>query len=71
MRGRQRHDPLPGRGPVVQPRLEHDGASPAPASTRRTAPPSGPVSAPRTRVPHHVLEDPGIGEVAEEHDMTF
>jgi hypothetical protein len=25
MRGQQRHDPLPGCGPVVEPRLKHDG----------------------------------------------
>ena len=47
MRGQQRHDPLPGRGPVVHPRLEHDGGlagaglhpSHGPAFGTRVSPP--------------------------------
>jgi hypothetical protein len=45
--------------------------SAAPTSTRRTALHLGPTSASRTRFPDHVFQDAGIGEVAEEHNMTF
>src|SRR6266566_6687354 len=57
--------------PLLSPASSTAAGSPASASTRRTTLRPGSTSASRTRFPDHVFQEPGIGEVAEEHDMTF
>src|ERR1700722_5648727 len=62
-----------GHGGVTVQLIGEDGARapPAPASARRTTLRPGSTSASRTRFPGHVFQEPRVGEVAEEHNMTF
>src|SRR5690348_8699639 len=56
--------------PQFIPASSTTAGSPTPAFTRRTTLRPGTASAVTTRLPGHVVQDPGIGEVAGVHDMT-
>src|ERR1700730_5455405 len=57
--------------PEFIPASSTTAGSPAPATTRRTTRTPPPTSASRTRLLEHPFRDPGIGEVAEEHNLTI
>src|ERR1700730_4241386 len=56
--------------PEFIPASSTTAAPPAPATTRRTTRTPPATSASRTRLLEHPFRDPGIGEVAEEHNLT-
>src|ERR1700733_16272177 len=56
--------------PQFIPASSTTAGSPAPTTPRRTTRSPWPMSASRTRFLEHAFRNPGIGEVAEEHNLT-